>query len=256
MAVRPTQDYLAPLTIKIAPEAPLPASRIAKLLTALSKDYEAITGGRTLVLTDVQHGSVVLLFLDAVMTYGAKGIEAIEGVNALAEFSKRLKRAMDYFLLGKDAASSEPNRDASLKEIFNIAIASKAQVEIQHKAKDGTEIRIAVNPALAQAAKRSPKRKVRALQDQSRAVKSIGFDVRELEVMSPEKIAETLVNVSVLATRGNRAVVKDVIQVIREQFQLQPLKIKHVATALKGMHRYDLAEMLQSEPPQTLLTSN
>lgn len=93
------------LILTIRYENPPPAEELGDLFAALGRDYRGISGGRTLVLTSVQQGSVIATLTDAAVAalpYIKDAAAIFGGIKAIADFAKALKS-----ILGKGGTPAD-----------------------------------------------------------------------------------------------------------------------------------------------------
>jgi hypothetical protein len=96
------------LILTIDYETPPPADDLGDLFTALGRDYRDLTGGRILVVTRVESGSLVATLTDlaiAAAPYVQGAIAAGAAIKGIADLVKLLKS-----LLGKDKSGQPDNR--------------------------------------------------------------------------------------------------------------------------------------------------
>jgi len=139
--VRPT------LIIALNGDAPVPAAELGKLLTTLAADYRRVNRGRTLIVTDIQIGSVITELTDLVKNAadGAKAAKAIvDFVRTVADLFKLTKKDQATLAPGKQLRGQR-----SVEALLEAAINSGHEVELKHTTSDGMLIDLKVTPVEA-----------------------------------------------------------------------------------------------------------
>lgn len=144
------------LILTIQYETPPSAEELGDLFAALGRDYRGLSGGRTLVLTSVEQGSVIATLTDAALAalpYLKDAVAVFGGIKAIADLAKSLK-----YLLGKgekpaDQKLFRPGRKkagiASAETLLKIAIKSKAKVSLRHRTDNGETLEFEITPSEA-----------------------------------------------------------------------------------------------------------
>lgn len=139
------------LILTIDYEIPLVASDLGELLAALGRDYSDLTGGRVLVLSRVESGSLIATLADHALTalpYVKDAVAVAGGIKGIADLAKLLKS-----LIGK--AKSEPFTKLpkrrrkkpgirSTEAIFKIAADCRGSVRGSYKTSEGEELHFEV----------------------------------------------------------------------------------------------------------------
>jgi hypothetical protein len=125
---------------EIAPRA----DDIGGLFAALARDYKDFTKGRVLVVTSIDHGSIIATVTDwAVQTipYAKTAVEFAKGAKALADFSKVIKEWIDGVKTGNKKLPRGRGRKGqgqrSIEAIVKIAANHGRAVRVKHTTPKG-----------------------------------------------------------------------------------------------------------------------
>jgi hypothetical protein len=185
------------LVIQISPEQAVTAAALAKLLSALSRDYARSSGGRALIVSDVEHGSILLILKDA--------LEAIEGIVAIADFARLLARAKAYFQSSNGDQEEGPNADASLVEMFKIAVEANASIRVTRGSHGKFVLEVLPEEAKKLKKKRGRKQsRIRSPDDPILTDIAVSQLLAEgqLDTLSPDEIANAVMLFAKLEPRG------------------------------------------------------
>ena len=132
------------LIITIYYETAPRADDLGELFAALARDYKDITRGRVLVVTSIEHGSIIATLTDwAIQTipYIKDAVEFAKGAKALADFGKVLKDWIDGTRTGKKTLPQRRGRKTqgqrSIEAIVKIAADKGRAVRVRHTTSKG-----------------------------------------------------------------------------------------------------------------------
>jgi hypothetical protein len=137
------------LIITIDYETALRADDLGDLFAALARDYKDVTKGRVLVVTSIEHGSIIATLTDwAVQTipYVKDAVELAKGVRALADFGKILKEWIDGANTDKKKLLQRRGRKTqgqrSIEAIVKIAADNGCAVCLKHTSAKGETFQV------------------------------------------------------------------------------------------------------------------
>jgi hypothetical protein len=132
------------LIITIDYENPPRADDIGELFAALARDYKDFTRGRVLVVTSIEHGSIIATLTDWALQnlpYAKTAVEIAKGAKALADFSKIVKEWIDGVKAGNKNLPQRRGRKGqgqrSIEAIVKIAANHDRAVRIKHTTPKG-----------------------------------------------------------------------------------------------------------------------
>lgn len=151
-----TPQSAAELVIVFDYRRELLAADLGSLLTALAKDYARAYRGRTLVVSSIEKGSLLVAIHDAVSAaspFIKDGVEIARGIKSITDFAASIRKLV---LRKKDEAAGvkapapKTRVDRSVQEIVRIAAVSGSEVTIRQTEADGriTEISLASREAI------------------------------------------------------------------------------------------------------------
>jgi hypothetical protein len=140
-------------------ETPVSAEDLAEVIAALGRDYRENTDGRTLVVSRVESGSVILTFIDAVMAtapYCASAVAIVQGVNALATFAENLKKWLGRAKTeeGKKRLQRRGKKlpgQRSVEAILSLAAKTGSHVKVKHTKHNGDTLEAELTASEARA---------------------------------------------------------------------------------------------------------
>jgi hypothetical protein len=246
----------AEILLILATDQPIAVDDLSRLFGALAKDYKQLTRGRTLIVTSISHGSIIVHLTDAysaIAPYLNKMVDAVKGLKALADFVKTLKESTERFRhQGKPSPKLKKVGDRSAVEIFKIASKTGRSIEFRHQSADGELLEVRIGPEearesenLERALPTLPKRV--AISDEQ----SSYISLEDLHTKSPRQIADAILTISSLDGPFVSNTVKSVIETVKSAFLLRgtQLLLNEVASYLIRGGRGDLARLLEISPP-------
>src|SRR5688500_13229874 len=137
------------LVLRFDCELPPPADELGEVFAALARDYREMSKGRTLVVTRVDSGSIIITLTDAVLAaapYLAAGVggglAVMTAINTVAEFAENLRnwfgRAKSdegkqrLYRKGKKSPGQR-----SIEAIIKTAAATRSHVSVKHTKPNG-----------------------------------------------------------------------------------------------------------------------
>lgn len=146
------------LILTIENEAPLPADSLGELFTAFARDYRDLTRGRTLVVAQLEQGSTIIEWTDAVLAtaahYFKEAAEIAKAIKSLADLASTLKS-----LLGSKKKRSPAPRisrrrrkkpgERSVEAIAKIAAESGCHVRLKRTTPEGEMLEFELTPTEA-----------------------------------------------------------------------------------------------------------
>lgn len=142
----------AEIMVAIVGGQPIPAAMLGNLIIALSRDYKALNRGRTLVVSRLETGSLLVFVQDAyyaVQPYLADGVSLSKGGKAILDFAKYLKESLGSKKKAGTDVGGKTGPYRSIESLVKIAAETGASVSIRHRSKDGEKIEVDVNQAQA-----------------------------------------------------------------------------------------------------------
>lgn len=143
------------LVLRIAGGRPLQASELGDLFLALARDYRQMNRGRTLVVTRIEAGSILIFLQDALLAakpYLSDTLEFAKGGKALVDFAKSIKD-----LVGKKKAPDVDSVEGSkqgpyrtIEAVLKIAAEKECEISIKYVGgkEEGMEVHLTPKDAL------------------------------------------------------------------------------------------------------------
>jgi hypothetical protein len=137
---------------EIAPRA----DDIGELFAALARDYKDFTKGRVLVVTSIEHGSIIATLTDwALQTvpYAKDAVEFARGAKALADFGKIVREWIEGAKTSKKKLPQRRSRKApgqrSVEAIVKIAADTDRAVRVRHTTPKGETFEVEMSGSQA-----------------------------------------------------------------------------------------------------------
>jgi len=202
----------AELTIIFDYERRPTARELGDVLSAIGRDYEDTSHDRTLVVTKIENGSIIIVLKDFAMTawpYVAGTVATMAGINAVLKFYEHLKQ-----WLGKAKTPDEPSRlfgrgrkapgQRSVEAIVKTAAGSGSHVRVRHIDVSGETLEAELTPAqavqaVAHADARTKEHKTAELPSMSIEVEQPKIDevIAQLSVIDDQNISTSQLNIIV-----------------------------------------------------------
>ena len=131
---------------------PIPAAMLGSLIIALSRDYKALNHGRTLVVSRLETGSLLVFVQDAynaAQPYLTGGLNLLKGSKAILDFAKSIKESLSSNKKASAAIGCKTGPYRSIESMVKIAAKTGASISIRHRSKEGEEIEVNVNQTQA-----------------------------------------------------------------------------------------------------------
>jgi hypothetical protein len=252
------------LIITIEYEIAPRADNLGELFSALARDYKDITNGRVLVVTSIEHGSIIATLTDWAVNaipYVKDAVELAKGAKAVADFGKILKEWIDGANTGKKKQVRRRGRKSpgqrSIKAILKVAADNGRSVWVKHTNAEGDTFEVEMSGPQA------VKLREDAFADQASAVerKYVPPEVTPARIPPPDlkQAIDRLYEPGIDLSSGSADAIIDALVDVLQAANLDYL-IPQIVADLKNQGMHALAALLEArahrsdgkhEPPLT-----
>lgn len=143
------QEDVDRIVLIIGNRQPVAALAVSELLAALARDYRKQNRARTLVISRVEDGSILITLLDMAQTampYAKGVVEAAKGGKAIIDFGKSLTGLLKAKKDGQGSVEQSPSNapERSIEKIVKLAVEADCNVRIQQIEADGSRLEVEV----------------------------------------------------------------------------------------------------------------
>ncbi|CAN5474951.1 hypothetical protein BH10PSE6_BH10PSE6_31140 [soil metagenome] len=233
-------------------EEPIEAGELGALFSALARDYRQLTRGRTLVVTRVEAGSLIVILRDLLSTVGSL-TEVANAAKAIYQFASAIydliqREKTDDSVL--DEPEQKPWGDRTIEEITKIAARSRSEVKARYVGRYGDSFELQVSNAEARDIREKRKRRKPAARE--RQGRLAGPDALQA-LPDPQGAVNSLINLRTLGAGFEeiRTMAEVLVSVLKSAGASYLLS--QIASDLEIAGHSDLARMIREADDQPRL---
>ncbi len=196
------------MLLTIRNDRPLLAPELGELLLALSRDYREVNRGRSLAVTRIQTGTILITLSDvlaAAKPYLMDGVQVAIGAKAIVVFITSL-RGLIAKRKGADHPAKHDTRKGphrSVEAMVKIAAETGRELLIRHVAASGETLEVDLSPADAA-----------AIREQTRHVQQQLRIREEIPVMPVKSFADEIERIGVTDVSGLHPLITTVVRLL------------------------------------------